>query len=461
MNIRTRLTLRFILITAVILVMGSVLIYFLSAEYRKEDFYTRLLNKANNTAKLLIEVDEVDTELLRKIERDNPVSLPNEKIIIYNYRDTVLFSTDEENAIQIDTALLDRIRLDDEVTYTQGDYEVLGFLFKGQYDRFVVIAAASDIYGYKRLKNLIFILFIVFVISIVIVSISGWFYAGRALQPIAKVVQQVDEISISSLNLRVDEGNGQDEIAKLAQTFNSMLSRLETSFMAQKNFISNASHELRTPLTSITGQLEVTLLNDRSPEEYKMVMNSVLEDIKNLNHLSNRLLLLAQTSAGEREGRMTPVRIDEIIWQAKEELMKRRDGFKIHIDLDANLDDDSRLTIRGDEQLIKTAFSNIIDNGCKYSPDKTARVFIQASKDKVTIQFTDNGMGISPVDIPNIFEPFYRGTNTKNIRGHGIGLSMVKGIIKLHKGTIELASSLGSGTAVTVTLPIHERNHLY
>lgn len=457
MNIRTRLTLRFILITAVILVMGSVLIYFLSAEYRKEDFYTRLLNKANNTAKLLIEVDEVDTELLRKIERDNPVSLPNEKIIIYNYRDTVLFSTDEESAIQIDTALLDRIRLDDEVTYTQGDYEVLGFLFKGQYDRFVVIAAASDIYGYKRLKNLIFILFIVFVISIVIVSISGWFYAGRALQPIAKVVQQVDEISISSLNLRVDEGNGQDEIAKLAQTFNSMLSRLETSFMAQKNFISNASHELRTPLTSITGQLEVTLLNDRSPEEYKMVMNSVLEDIKNLNHLSNRLLLLAQTSAGEREGRMTPVRIDEIIWQAKEELMKRRDGFKIHIDLDANLDDDSRLTIRGDEQLIKTAFSNIIDNGCKYSPDKTARVFIQASKDRVTIQFTDNGMGISPVDIPNIFEPFYRGTNTKNIRGHGIGLSMVKGIIKLHKGTIELASSLGSGTAVTVTLPIDRK----
>lgn len=454
MNIRTRLTLRFILITAIIFLMASVLIYLLSAEYRKEDFYTRLLNKANNTAKLFIEVDEVDAELLRRIEHDNPVSLPNEKIIIFNYQDTVLFSTDEENVIRIDTALLDRIRLEEGVKFTQGDYEVLGFLFKGQYDRFVVIAAASDIYGYKRLKNLIFILSIVFVISIVIVSISGWFYAGRALEPIAKVVRQVDEISIASLNLRVDDGNGRDEIARLAQTFNSMLSRLETSFMAQKNFISNASHELRNPLTSITGQIEVTLLNPRSPEEYKMVMSSVLEDIKNLNHLSNRLLLLAQTSAEERERRMAPIRIDEIMWQVKEDFMKHREGFKVNIDFDGNLDDEIRLTIWGDEQLIKTAFANIIDNGCKYSQDKTTSIFIQESKFGLTILFKDDGIGIPPGDIANVFEPFYRGTNTKNIRGHGIGLSMVKGIIKLHKGTINFLSNLGSGTTVTVNFPI-------
>jgi signal transduction histidine kinase len=453
MNIRTKLTLRFILITAIIFLLASVLIYILSADYRREDFYTRLLNKANNTAKLLIEVDEVDTKLLLKIEQDNPLSLPGEKIIIYNYRDTMLFSTDKEKSIKIDTALLDRIRLEDEVRVEQGDYEVLGFLFKGQYDRFVVVAAATDIYGFKRLKNLIFILFIVFVISIVIVSISGWIYAGKALQPIAKVVSRVDEISISSLNVRVDEGNGQDEIAKLAQTFNSMLSRLETSFMAQKNFISNASHELRTPLTAITGQLEVTLLNPRSPQEYRAVINSVLEDIKSLNLLSNRLLLLAQTSSEEREKKMAPLRIDELMWQAKEDIIKHNEGFVINIDLDPSLDDENKLTIRGDEQLIRTALANIIENGCKYSPDKTTDVFIQSSHFGLTILFKDKGIGIPPGEIPNIFEPFYRGTNTKNVKGHGIGLSMVKGIIKLHRGVIQLISNVNSGTTVAVNLP--------
>lgn len=453
MNIRTRLTLRFILITAIIFLLASVLIYFLSSEYRKEDFYTRLLNKANNTAKLFIDVEEVDAELLRRIEKDNPVSLPGEKIVIYNYRDTVLFSTDEEKAIQIDTALLDRIRLEEEVRLVQDEYEVLGFLFKGQYDRFVVVAAASDIYGHRRLKNLIFILFIVFVISIIIVSVSGWFYAGKALQPIARVIRQVDEISIASLDLRVDEGNGQDEIAKLAQTFNSMLSRLEISFVSQKNFISNASHELRTPLTAITGQLEVTLLNPRCAEEYRGVINSVLQDIKSLNRLSNRLLLLAQTSADESERKMPLVRIDELMWQAKEDLAKHQTDFVMNIDLDENLDDEVKLTIRGDEHLIRTAFSNVIENGCKYSKDKTVWVYIKNTLGGISIDFTDKGIGILPEDIPNIFEPFYRGANTKSIEGHGIGLSMVKGIIRLHKGSIKIVSAPGSGTVVTVVFP--------
>ncbi len=454
MNIRTRLTLRFILITAVIMMLASVLIYVFSAEYRREDFYSRLMNKANNTAKLLIEVDEVDIDLLRKIERDNPASLPNEKIVIFNYRDTVLFSTDENRVIQVDTALLDRVRLEGEVRSVQGEFEVLGFLFTGQYDRFVVIAAASDIYGFKRLKNLSFILLIVFGISIVIVSISGWIYAGKALQPIARVVNQVDDISVASLNRRVDEGNGNDEIAKLAKTFNRMLERLETSFTAQKNFIANASHELRTPLTSITGQLEVTLLNPRSPDEYKMVMNSVLDDIRNLNRLSNRLLLLAQASAEERKRRMLPIRIDELMWQAKEDVVKHYDGFTVNIDLDQNLDDESKLLISGDEQLIRTALMNIIENGCKYSPDKTADVFIQESRSGLRIKFTDKGIGIPPEDLSNIFEPFYRGSNTKNIKGHGIGLSMVKGIIKLHRGMIQMVSNVGAGTTVTIDLPI-------
>lgn len=174
MNIRSKLTLRFILITAVIILLASVFIYLFSSDYRKEDFYGRLKNKANNTAKLLIEVDEVDTELLRRLEKDNPISLPDEKIVIYNFKDSLLFTTDEDQLIKIDSLLLDRVRLEDEVRFIQGNFEVLGFLFKGQYDRFVVIAAATDIYGHRKLQNLLVILVVVFAISMVVTSIAGW-----------------------------------------------------------------------------------------------------------------------------------------------------------------------------------------------------------------------------------------------------------------------------------------------
>jgi len=453
MNIRTRLTVRFIFITAIIYLLASVLIYLFSADYRRDDFYERLENKANNTAKLLIEVEEVDASLLRRIERDNPVSLPNEKILIFNYQDTLLFGTDERGVIRTPKQLLDKIRLEDKLYYTQDAYEVVGFLFKGRFDRFVVIAAAEDIYGFKRLGNLVFILLVVFVISIGIVSVSAWIYAGRALYPITRIIEQVRQISAANLSYRVGRGNGNDEIARLADTFNEMLASLETSFVTQKNFIANASHELRTPLTSITGQLEVVLLSRRTEQEYLAAITSVLEDIKHLNNLSNRLLMLAQTSRPDRDKKLAKLRIDEVIWQAHDELLKHNPHFNIFVDLDPQVDNEENLMMIGDEQLLKTAFSNLIENACKYSDNHTCHVFIVNLSQRILVSIKDEGIGIPVGDLERIFEPFYRGINTKNVKGHGIGLSMVKGIIKIHEGTIQIQTEEGRGTVFLLSLP--------
>src|SRR5690606_36112016 len=127
---------------------------FLSADYRQDDFYNRLFNKATNTVKLLIEVEEVDADLLKRIDKDDPVSLPKEKIIIYNYKNETLYSSDEKRELKIDRELLDEIRLNGEFRYKQGEYQIIGFLFTDKYDRFAVIAGAVDIYGLKKLHNL-------------------------------------------------------------------------------------------------------------------------------------------------------------------------------------------------------------------------------------------------------------------------------------------------------------------
>jgi signal transduction histidine kinase len=453
MNIRNRLTFRFILIVAVIILISSLIVYISSASYRESEFYSRLQNNAINTAKLLIEVDEVDVDLLRRIETDNPVSLPNEKIVIYDFRNEVIFSTDDERELKINNDLLNQIRLEDEVHLRQDSYEVLDFLFKGPYDRFVVVSGATDIYGLNKVRNLRNILLIVFVISIVVVSVSGWFYAGKSLEPISHVVQQVDEIGISSLNLRVDEGNGKDEIAHLAQTFNRMLARLESSFKVQKNFIANASHEFRTPLTAITGQLEVALLNARSNDEYQSAIDSVLEDIRALNNLSNRLLVLAQTSSEAIENRHTQLRVDELIWQAREDLIRVSPSYIIRIDITDEVDDESLLIMEGDEQLIKVTVSNLMENGCKYSADQSVEVVIGATTSGIDLIFRDRGIGIPEHELPNVFEPFYRASNTTSIKGNGIGLSMVRQIVVMHHGSIRIDSKPGTGTSVTVWFP--------
>jgi signal transduction histidine kinase len=195
------------------------------------------------------------------------------------------------------------------------------------------------------------------------------------------------------------------------------------------------------------------MLDRRSNEEYERVMDSVLEDMKNLNSLSNGLLLLAQTGLDGTERRMVPLRIDDLVWQTREELIDRHPDYKIRIDLDDGLDDDLSLTIEGDEQLIRVALSNVIENGCKYGQDGPVDILIKPSRRGLALFFSDRGIGIPPKDLPNVFEPFYRAANTQNIKGHGIGLSMVKRIINLHHGTIRITSKLGDGTTVTVDLP--------
>jgi len=459
MKIRQKLTLQFFFLASVILLLFSLTVYVASAKYRRDDFYQRLESRAFSTARLLIEVDEIDTDLLNKIEEDNPVSLPDEKIIIFNYKNEIVYSTDTRNVILYDDNLLTRIRTSGQIKTKSGRYELMGILFPEEFNRFVVLSAARDIYGYDKMKNLRAILILLTGIFLLLFYPAGWLFAARSLSPISRVVDRVEEISIASLDLRVDEGNGKDELAHLAHTFNRMLERLQTAFEMQKDFISNASHELRTPLTAIRGQLEVLLMKDRTENEYRESTAAVLEDISKLNRLLDRLLLMAHASSeGAREG-FSEVRIDEILWQARDELLRHEKEYRVTIALDENITDIDNLTLRGDEQLLLSAVTNIMENGCKYSPDGFVRVFLTHDEKNISVSFTDNGPGIAEDEIERIFESFYRSKSTSSVKGHGIGLSLARKIIDIHNGKITVNSRQGEGTTITLSFPAERFNH--
>ena len=452
MNVRARLTLIFSAIVIILLGGVSTTIYFFSAGYRQDSFYQRLKSKAVNTAKLLIKFEEVNADLLRRIERDNPINLPNERIRIFNYLNVELYSSGTGNLLDVSQEELDRIRLEGEISFKRGTFEALGFLYTDGFERFAVVAAAEDIHGLGKLKNLRNILLLTFGISMVLVPISGWIYVGRMLSPISTLVNQTEEISASRLDRRLKARNATDEFGKLTETINFMLSRLELAFVAQKQFISNASHELRTPLTSITGEIQVTLAQSREKEKYEQVLNSVLEEVKGMSHLSNQLLLLAQASADLPNQARTSNRIDEMIWQLKDEIARSKPNYTIEIDMDTLLDEDS-LTVSGDEQLLKTAFLNLIDNGCKYSSTHTVKIRLMGHYGAIKVEFENHGVGIDQNELDIVFQPFYRGMNARSIRGHGIGLSLVQRIVtSLHKGDIHV-TSLDGLTIVSVILP--------
>jgi signal transduction histidine kinase len=452
MRIKRRLTYQFTFIFAVILLLSSIAVYFFSSGYRKDEFYSRLNDKAFSTARLLIEVDEIDKNLLKIINK-NTTTLINERITIYNYLNEVIFSSGEGGVIKISPKLLDEIRLKGKLRLHRGEDEMLGIAYADQNNRFVVVASAYDKYGLSKLKYLRIILVAVFFSSIGLTLLSGWFYSDQALRPISRVVQQVDKISVSNLNARVDIGNGVDEIAQLAITFNKMLDRLESAFEIQRSFVSNASHELRTPLTAITGQLEVTLMKERKVEEYIHILQSVLDDIRSLNKLSNGLLELAHASMDVSGLKLKQLRVDEVIWQSRAELMKRYAHYRVDVDFDTFPDDEEMFLLIGSEQLVKVAILNLMDNACKFSKDHTVNVLLGLAGDNIKVVFEDKGVGISKEDLSLIFEPFHRGENVRNINGHGLGLSLTHKIVKMHKGSLSISSNVGKGTTVVMLIP--------
>lgn len=454
MKIRTRLALRFTIIVASILMVFALAVYYFSSSYRQQEFYSRLEEKASNTAKLLIDVDEVSYDLLKIIDK-NTASLPEEKVVIYNYLNKEIYNNIDNDSINESTTLLDKVRLEKELRYKNGNKEVLAILFVGRYDRFVVIASAFDQYGLSKLKNLKIILIIGLIICVIGTMLAGWIYSGQALSPISGVIGQVGNITAFNLNKRVSEGNGTDEIAQLAVTFNKMLDRIEEAFKLQKSFVSNASHELRTPLTAITGQIEVALMNKRSQKEYEAVLISILEDIRSLNKLTNGLLELTQANMGIEGIKLMNIRIDELLWQVKNELIKRNSNYKINVQILNLPDDESGLTMLASEQLLKTAFINIIENACKFSSLQNVEVTFDINERNIELSVKDYGIGISQNDIKKIFQPFYRADNAKKYTGHGLGLALAQKIVYLHKGTLTINSEINSYTKVKIVFPLH------
>lgn len=458
MNIRTKLTLRFMAIVATILVAFSLAVYFLSADYRREEFFNRLESRAITTARLYVTVQEVDVEMLRIIDKNSIHALFEEKVLIFNPEDKLVYSSLDDLEVQYSPELLHQIRRQRKMEYTQGEIEHLGIVYEDKQGEFVVISSAFDRYGRSKLQNLRNVLLAGLVIGSLIILLTGALFAGQVLQPLASMNAEVSSISVGNLSLRIGEGNRRDEIAQLAMNFNDMLRRLESAFEMQQQFVSSASHELRNPLAAITSQLQLVLGKKRTPEEYQQALQSLLDDTRTLVELTNGLLTLAQSGIEKQRFQFAPVRVDEILFAAQNELVKAHSDYHFLIEYEAFPDDESLLIIAGNEHLLKTAFLNLMDNACKFSDDHTVRICFTINGYSIDVSFSDNGPGIHIEEQEIIFNPFYRGSNARSsIKGYGIGLSLCRRIVQLHNGSITVQSAPGKGSRFEVSFPLRRQ----
>ena len=457
MQIRTRLTLQFILLVAGILLLSLCFIHFKFRQMAEHEFYDNLRSKALMTAEMVLhEEDKIQPIDVAPGHPDStvPNSLPfRENIAIYNAELKRVFAFNR-NAAPISEKLLAALKSGDEQHFQHDGLLALAIKHKSSSGRQYLIIAES-IFSTEDLGKLSNILIITFFLGIGIVASGGWIYASQAMSPVARIVNQVDKILPADLSARLITPNSHDEISRLVITFNRLLDRIQFAFKMQKSFISNVSHELKNPLSVIIAQLEIALdKHKRSPSEYRETIASVLEDTRELNDISEKLLQLARIQSEGGNIGFESVRLDEAMLQTRAILLHRHPEYHISFDILGTPEDAEQLCVNANEPLLRSALLNLMDNGCKFSPDKkvSAKIIFNPTGEHC-VEITDNGPGIPEKDLTLVFQPFYRSSQSIHIKGSGIGLSLVESILRLHHIALDVVSNKGIGTTFKLSFP--------
>ena len=304
----------------------------------------------------------------------------------------------------------------------------------------------------ETMRKLLIIMLISIPTSICFTIIFGYFLARKALKPVDQIRRAAVKISSTNLDERIDVGGRKDELSRLGQTFNEMISRLKDSFQRINQFSIDVSHELKTPLTILKGETEVALRKDRDSESYKKILQSNLEEIDRMSKIIDDLLLLSKADSKDMKIIMEDIVLRDLVADVCVDMKIFADSKGVELEI-KELED---FRLKGDELKLRRMLWNILENGIKYTQNGgKIEIISYINNGFVCIDIKDDGVGIPEEDIKYIFDRFYRGDKSrKRASGSGLGLSISKWIAEAHQGTIEVKSAPAQGSLFTIKLPV-------
>jgi heavy metal sensor kinase len=455
-SIRLRLTLWYVLLLAVILAAFSTGIYLTL----RQNLYGNLDDSIETRANDLLAVMRYDGErptLSGRIPSDNP-NQGEQFVRVFDLAGEPTFdNSTPEGDIPVDRGAVGAALAGKTVTRTVDVSDetirvrTLPIEPDGQISGVLEVGRSEGDVG-DTLRTLLLVLGIAYPVTLALASFGGAFLAGRALSPIDKLTRLARRVSAKDLSQRLNLRLPDDEVGRLARTFDEMIARLDDAFRRQRQFTADASHELRTPLTAIKGQVEVALRRRRDAAAYREVLQAVNEEVDRLIRLVGSLLTLARADAGQIPIALETVSLPELVAGAVEQVdpvAKQRD-----IELSASAG--PAVTLQADEDLLLQLLLNLLDNAIKHTP-AGGRVTVgwRVNGRQVELWVRDTGVGIAGEHLAHIFDRFYRVDKARSRAegGVGLGLSICRWIAEAHGGSISVESALGRGSTFTVRLP--------
>ena len=394
---------------------------------------------------------------------DNDLPSAAEFFQIISPEGTIVCKSESVNdfVIPVDKSQFQSLLADKPIVYSSSirdiPVRVMLMSFKIETQSGYVLQMAISLEGVENAsRDLLWNLLVFIPIGIILAAFGGTLLARRFLKPIDKIIEDANSIEAEGLGFRLDKKKVKDEIGRLIDTLNQLFERLQNSFRLIRQFTADASHELSTPLTIMRGEAEVALKSQRTPEEYRQVIETTIEEIERMSNIVDDLLTLSSIDSGEVRLSLSDVYLDEIITNVYDQGNVLAQDKNITIELDGV----QHHLVRGDNHRLHQVFLNLIDNAIKYtSPGGKLRLTMIPDNDGVSITVADTGIGIGIDHLDKIFDRFYRvdKARSRELGGSGLGLSIVRSIVELHNGKVGVQSKLGEGSKFTVWLPKRNR----
>lgn len=463
-SVRARLTLWYVTVLATILVVSIAVIYLLLARA----LYTRIddtLHAVVQIARTSLTNDLNEGQDAADAARSTATELASRQTLlaIYDGRGRLLAEAGREDDIAIPLPPIADVPLHDDLMMTIVEADDLDDRHRlairwvdiaGFDTEFVIVAGTSLESTDEELESLRGILVYLVPLSLIVAGIGGWFLAGRSLSPVVAMADRARQIGVANLSERLPVANPRDELGKLAETFNSLLARLEGSLIQQRQFMADASHELRTPLTTARTAATVALQQPtRNEADYRETLAIIEQETTRLSRIVDDMFTLARADAGSYPVRARPMYLDEVVDEVVRAMRVVASTRNISI-----TDSACRpAPFTGDEDLIRRLILNIVDNAVRYAPSGSAvRVALDLAGSHYALSVSDDGPGIAAEIRPRIFERFYRvdaaRTHGKD-GGAGLGLALARWIARVHGGDVDLAASSRAGSTFVITLP--------
>ena len=435
MKIRNKILLYFSSTVIGLTLVSFVVIWYLFSEYREEEFQQQQLEKITYTVRLVNEHKKQSEQLSSMLDEQDIHDFYDEKLLIYDRSKELIFSSIDNLEIKRANQILHELSPNMRWIETKGgDYDIVGVYLEFEGKAYYAISKAFDSEGYSKRDFLGKLLAGLFVVFTLVVWLITRHLSNIISRPIVALSEKLSKMVVED-SAEIEITTTTSELKTLTGKFNELLARTRESFVFQKHTIHHISHELKTPIAILVSELE-KLQKEGDIDQIKLQVQRLAGNAKSLGGIINVLLEISKIDSGQAISR-APVRIDELLFDIIGELNRIHPGYIFELNYPSGSFDESQLYISSNRLLMKQAFQNLLLNGVTYSDDGKVEVLIEfPGPQKIRVSFTNRGTPLSPDETRFLFSHFFRGANSRDKSGFGLGLVLTHRIFSLHSATI-------------------------